>query len=53
MNNLLYDGEEVNIEELDTEWLGIVREAMQSGVSKKEFKEYLEFYRWRKRQEMG
>ncbi len=53
VNDLLYDGEEVNIEDLDTEWLEMVREAMQSGVSKKDFKDYLEFYRWRKEQEMG
>lgn len=53
VNDLPYDGEEVNIEDLDTEWLEIVREAMQSRVSKKDFTEYLEFYRWRKEQEMG
>ena len=51
INELLYDGEEVEIEDLDREWLEIVLEAMESGVSKKQFKEYLEFNKWRKEQE--
>ncbi|WP_077328071.1 helix-turn-helix domain-containing protein [Virgibacillus siamensis] len=37
--------------ELDGEWLEIVREAMDSGVSKEQFKEYLEFTKWRKEQD--
>lgn len=36
---------------LDDEWLKIVQEAMNSGVSKEQFKEYLEFNKWRKKQE--
>lgn len=31
-------------EELDEEWLKVVREAMESGISKEEFSEFLEFY---------
>ncbi|MCF3943429.1 helix-turn-helix domain-containing protein [Oceanobacillus alkalisoli] len=52
INELLYDGDEVDIEDLDREWLEIVLEAMESGVSKKQFKEYLEFNKWRKEQEL-
>lgn len=37
-------------EQLDGEWLQIVQEAMNSGVSKDQFKEYLEFNKWRKEQ---
>lgn len=37
----------LNDEELDDEWLEIVKEAMQSGVSKEQFLEYLEFNKWR------
>jgi len=35
-------------EELDPEWLKLVREAMESGVSKDQFQEFLEFTKWRK-----
>lgn len=34
-------------EELDEEWTELVREAMESGVSKEQFREFLEFNRWR------
>ncbi|PWA08267.1 transcriptional regulator [Pueribacillus theae] len=34
-------------EELDEEWAELVREAMESGVSKEQFREFLEFNRWR------
>ncbi|QKY69956.1 helix-turn-helix domain-containing protein [Lentibacillus sp. CBA3610] len=36
-------------QQLDDEWLQIVQEAMNSGVTKEQFKEYLEFYKWRNR----
>lgn len=51
VNDILYDSDEIEIEDLDNEWLEIVMEAMQSGVSKKQFKEYLEFNKWRKEQD--
>ncbi|MFC3041515.1 helix-turn-helix domain-containing protein [Virgibacillus xinjiangensis] len=35
---------------LDDEWISIVREAMDSGVTKEQFKEYLEFNKWRNKQ---
>lgn len=34
---------------LDEEWLQLAREAMDSGISKEEFKEFLEFQKWRTR----
>jgi XRE family transcriptional regulator, master regulator for biofilm formation len=41
----------IDTEELDSEWMQIVQEAMQSGVSKEQFKEYLEFNKWRQKQD--
>ncbi|WP_410513565.1 DNA-binding anti-repressor SinI [Paenibacillus sp. BR2-3] len=32
---------------IDLEWTALVREAMQSGVSKGQFKEFLEFNKWK------
>lgn len=34
-------------EQLDDEWLALVREAMSSGVSKDQFAEFLEYNKWR------
>lgn len=51
VNELIHDNDSQTIEELDAEWLQIVQEAMESGVSKEQFKEYLEFNKWRKKQE--
>lgn len=39
--------EKINKEELDNEWMGIVKEAMNSGISKEQFREFLEFQKWR------
>ncbi|WP_054028526.1 helix-turn-helix domain-containing protein [Bacillus sp. FJAT-28004] len=36
---------------LDTEWAELVREAMASGVSKDQFKEFLEFNKWKIKRE--
>jgi XRE family transcriptional regulator of biofilm formation len=47
---ILDDSDAINQDELDEEWLKIVQEAMESGVSKEQFKEYLEFNKWRSRQ---
>lgn len=49
--NELIKGSSTNDEnsaDLDEEWLEIVREAMNSGVSKEQFVDYLEFNKWRK-----
>ena len=52
LNDIIYDSDEIEIDDLDNEWLEIVLEAMQSGVSKEQFKEYLEFNKWRKEQDV-
>ncbi|CAM3381680.1 helix-turn-helix domain-containing protein [Cytobacillus oceanisediminis] len=39
--------EQINKDELDTEWIKIVKEAMESGVSKEQFREFLDFNKWR------
>jgi XRE family transcriptional regulator of biofilm formation len=39
--------EQTNKEELDHEWMKLVKEAMDSGVSKDQFKDFLEFNKWR------
>ncbi len=33
--------------ELDSSWIELVREAMDSGISKDQFREYLEFNKWK------
>ncbi|WAA08997.1 helix-turn-helix domain-containing protein [Fervidibacillus albus] len=38
-------------EELDPEWLTLVEEAMKSGVSKEQFRDFLEFNKWRLNQQ--
>lgn len=43
---LLYDAP--NKEILDTDWVKIVEDAMQSGVSKQQFREFIEFNKWKK-----
>ncbi|MFZ4453323.1 helix-turn-helix domain-containing protein [Salibacterium aidingense] len=44
---LLKDEKEIEEKDLDDEWLSIVQEAMDSGVTKEQFKEFLEFNKWR------
>ncbi|WP_019534724.1 helix-turn-helix domain-containing protein [Paenibacillus ginsengihumi] len=34
-------------QELDGEWLALVREAMESGISKEQFLEFLQYNKWR------
>ncbi|MGV3464313.1 MAG: helix-turn-helix domain-containing protein [Heyndrickxia sp.] len=48
VNALLHDEEDgINQAELDSEWEQLVRDAMKSGVSKNEFREFLEFNKWK------
>lgn len=35
---------------IDAEWVQIIKEAMDLGISKEQFKEYLEFSKWKKSQ---
>jgi len=37
-------------EELPAEWLELAREAMESGISKEQFREFLAFTKWRNEQ---
>ncbi|WP_264740322.1 helix-turn-helix domain-containing protein [Cytobacillus firmus] len=39
--------EQINKDDLDSEWMKIVKEAMESGVSKEQFREFLDFNKWR------
>ncbi|MBU8880511.1 helix-turn-helix domain-containing protein [Bacillus sp. FJAT-29790] len=39
--------EQPNTDDLDSEWLEIVQAAMNSGVSKEQFREFLDFNKWR------
>ncbi|GIP24046.1 helix-turn-helix domain-containing protein [Paenibacillus sp. J22TS3] len=50
INKLLYDSDPAEEEVLDQEWSELVQEAMSSGVSKQEFKEFLEFQKWKLQQ---
>ncbi|GGP13999.1 helix-turn-helix domain-containing protein [Oceanobacillus neutriphilus] len=47
VNDLINENNTIVETELDSEWMKIVKEAMESGVSKEQFKEYLEFNKWR------
>ncbi|MFC4023868.1 helix-turn-helix domain-containing protein [Oceanobacillus longus] len=51
VNDVINENESIDTEELDNEWMQIVQEAMQSGVSKEQFKEYLEFNKWKQKQD--
>lgn len=51
VNDLIQDDNSEQIDNLDNEWLKIVQEAMNSGVTKEQFKEYLEFNKWRNKQD--
>jgi len=41
------DGGPRRAEELDEEWRTLVRDAMASGVSKEQFRDFLEYNKWR------
>lgn len=47
VESLIYD-ENTNDDALDKQWLELVVEAMNSGVSKEEFKEFLDYQKWKK-----
>lgn len=45
---LILYGDTASIEtSLDTEWQQLVKDAMSSGISKTEFREFLEFQKWK------
>ena len=45
--NSLLQGDSSESEDLDRDWEALVREAMDSGISKDEFREFLEFTKWK------
>ena len=45
LNDLLHDTPEINY--LDEDWAELVKEAMNSGVSKDQFRDFIEFNKWR------
>src|SRR5699024_9693315 len=49
VNDLISERDSIT-KELDQDWIQIVKEAMNSGVTKQQFKEYLEFNQWRNKQ---
>ncbi|RLQ94904.1 helix-turn-helix domain-containing protein [Falsibacillus albus] len=42
--------ETVNEKDLDSDWMRLVEDAMKSGISKQEFKEFIEFNKWKQNQ---
>ncbi|UJL45357.1 helix-turn-helix domain-containing protein [Virgibacillus sp. NKC19-16] len=47
VNDLILEDNSEKTESLDDEWIDIVEEAMNSGVTKEQFREYLAFNKWR------
>ncbi|MRG87430.1 helix-turn-helix domain-containing protein [Salinibacillus xinjiangensis] len=48
VNTFLHDeAKQTTREHLDNEWINLVQEAMNSGVSKDEFKNFLEYNKWK------
>jgi XRE family transcriptional regulator of biofilm formation len=52
--HVLLHGETEEVQaELDHDWEELVREAMASGISKEEFREFLEFNKWKMKNNKG
>lgn len=47
VNEIINESNPEKTTQLDSEWMQLVQEAMDSGVTKEQFKEYLEFNKWR------
>jgi XRE family transcriptional regulator, master regulator for biofilm formation len=45
VDHLIHDP--IDKDDLDSDWLKLVQDAMNSGISKDQFKEFLEFNRWK------
>jgi len=43
--------EQENEENMDNDWVDLVKEAMNSGVSKEEFKDFIEYNKWKSSKE--
>ncbi|AZB44622.1 DNA-binding anti-repressor SinI [Bacillus sp. FJAT-42376] len=48
VHSFINQKEEPSRKNLDSEWSKLVKEAMDSGVSKEQFREFLEFNKWKK-----
>ncbi|HEX7063485.1 MAG TPA: helix-turn-helix domain-containing protein [Bacillales bacterium] len=51
VETLLQEENSLDAGQLDQEWLKIVKEAIDSGVSKEQFRDFLDFNKWRSKQE--
>ncbi|WP_221564742.1 helix-turn-helix domain-containing protein [Alkalihalobacillus sp. TS-13] len=51
LDSLLHDSVDVESDDLDQGWMKLVQEAMESGVSKEEFRSFLEYNKWKKQQD--
>ncbi|WP_026694393.1 helix-turn-helix domain-containing protein [Peribacillus kribbensis] len=49
LDSLLYDN--LPKDSLDSDWMKIMAEAMASGVTKEQFREFIEFNKWRQKKE--
>lgn len=47
VDTFLYPNPEEVERNLDQEWVQLIKDAMNSGISKDQFKEFLEFNKWR------
>ena len=47
VNTLLHDESSDTDKTLDPDWANLVKDAMESGVTKDQFKEWLEFNKWK------
>jgi XRE family transcriptional regulator, master regulator for biofilm formation len=47
IDRLIHDESDIGNQTVDSDWVDLVREAMDSGISKEQFKEFLEFNKWR------
>jgi len=47
VDSLIHPDQEEVLKHIDEEWMKLVKEAMASGISKEQFKEFLEFNKWR------
>ncbi|WP_100333267.1 helix-turn-helix domain-containing protein [Bacillus alkalisoli] len=47
VNTFLHDEDQNTEKNLDPDWANLVKDAMDSGVTKDQFKEWLEFNKWK------
>ncbi|WP_335871189.1 helix-turn-helix domain-containing protein [Bacillus sp. 2205SS5-2] len=48
IESILFDSKQTNA--LDPDWVDIAQEAISSGITKEQFKEFIEFNKWRNEQ---